>query len=280
MNLIEALKQAEKTLIENDIESARLEAEILLAHILNKNRLFIYVNPNESLNDEQVASYQNLISRRALHEPTAYLINHREFMNLDLLVTNDVLIPRPETEILVETVINRLKNLSGKIKIADIGTGSGAIALSILHILDNVEAVAIDISEASLEVAKNNANRYNLSDRIIFQQGDLLNPLIGQKFNAIVSNPPYIQSNDIEALQIEVAKYEPRIALDGGVDGLDFYRRLIEDSPQLLLNGGFLAIEIGHNQAEAIKQLAKSKFNHVEIFKDLSNHNRIVVMEI
>ncbi len=271
MNLIEALKQAEKTLIENDIESARLEAEILLAHILNKNRLFIYVNPNESLNDEQVASYQNLI---------AYLINHREFMNLDLLVTNDVLIPRPETEILVETVINRLKNLSGKIKIADIGTGSGAIALSILHILDNVEAVAIDISEASLEVAKNNANRYNLSDRIIFQQGDLLNPLIGQKFNAIVSNPPYIQSNDIEALQIEVAKYEPRIALDGGVDGLDFYRRLIEDSPQLLLNGGFLAIEIGHNQAEAIKQLAKSKFNHVEIFKDLSNHNRIVVMEI
>ena len=203
-------------------------------------------------------------------------------MDLDLIVTNDVLIPRPDTEILVDIAIKNLKLMSGELKIADIGTGSGAIGISILKYIKSAAVAAVDISDRAIEVAKSNAEKYSLTNRIEFYVGDLLEPLEGKKFNAILSNPPYIPSKMIDTLQPEVADFEPRIALDGGADGLDFYRRLIADAPYFLIEGGFLAVEIGYDQAEAVKKLADSsgRFTSTEVIKDLSQKDRVFIAKI
>ena len=245
------LKSAEKILIENHIKFARLEAEIFLMNVLNVERIFLYTHDDKILNDEQIKNFYEMIERRISHEPAAYIIGHKNFMNLNLIVNENVLIPRPETEILVEEVIKRLKNLNEKIQVADIGTGSGAIALSIAQFLPNAFVDAVDINQKTLDIAKSNASKNNLSEKINFHLGDLLNPLKNKKFHAIVSNPPYIPTEIIDSLQVEVAKYEPRIALDGGEDGLNFYRRLIEESPKFLQKNGFLAVN----------RLQSSRFN-------------------
>ena len=221
-----------------------------------------------------------MIERRTKHEPTAYLVGHREFMDLDLIVNEDVLIPRPETEVLVETVIDRFNDSTGVVRIADIGTGSGAISISLAKSLSSASVDAVDISDKALTVARLNAGRYNLLGRITFNLGDLLDPLNGKKFNAIVSNPPYIPSKVIDTLQAEVREYEPSIALDGGADGLDFYRRLMEESPKLLVEGGFLAVEIGFDQAEAVTNLARGHFREVKVIKDLSQNDRVVIAKL
>ena len=279
-NIKEHLRAAENILIKNDIESARLEAEILLAHVLKVGRLYLYINPEQLLSQEQIDNYNMLIERRANHEPTAYIIGHREFMDLDLIVNEDVLIPRPETEILVETVIDCLNDSTSMLRLADIGTGSGAIAISLAKHLPNTSIEAVDISEKALSIAKLNSNRYNLFSRINFHLGDLLSPLNG-KFKAIVSNPPYIPSRIIDNLQAEVKEYEPKISLDGGTDGLDFYRRLINEAPRLLADDGFLALEIGADQAESVKNLAQAEhFQKVEIIKDLSHNDRVVICRL
>lgn len=240
----------------------------------------MYVNPELELTQEQAENFNALVERRINREPTAYIVGHREFMDLDLIVNEDVLIPRPETEVLVETVIDHLNDITRVVRIADIGTGSGAIAISLAKSLPCSTVEAVDISEVAINIAKLNASRYNLLSRITFSLGDLLEPLNGRKFNAIVSNPPYIPSNVIETLQVEVRKYEPSTALDGGADGLDFYRRLVEESPKLLLEGGFLAVEIGFDQAEAVTNLAREHFREVEVVKDLSQNDRVVVARL
>ena len=239
---IEALRWATELLDNKGIESARLEAEILLAHVLKVGRLYLYINPEQELSQEQIDNYNKLVQRRLEYEPTAYILGHREFMDLDLIVNEDVLIPRPETEVLVETVIDHLNDITRMIRIADIGTGSGAIAISLAKSLPNAAVEAVDVSEEAINIAKLNADRYGL--RITFHLGDLLSPLNGKKYNAIVSNPPYIPSQVIDGLQAEVKDYEPRMALDGGNDGLDFYRRLINEAPKLLNYNGLLAVEI------------------------------------
>ena len=280
MRSVDLLRRAEGIFDDSGIESARLEAEILLAHVLKVSRLYLYVNPEYLLTQEQVDSYNELIERRLKHEPTAYILGRREFMDLNLIVNEDVLIPRPETEILVETVIDQLNDIRSITKIADIGTGSGAIAISLAKHLPYTSIEAVDISEKALHVAKLNANKYNLGSRIIFHLGDLISPLEG-KFKAIVSNPPYIPSKVIDTLQSEIKEYEPKISLDGGADGLDFYRRLIADSPNLLTEDGFLAMEIGADQAEPVTDLAQSgHFREVEIIKDLSHDDRVIICRL
>ncbi|MBR2179793.1 MAG: peptide chain release factor N(5)-glutamine methyltransferase [Selenomonadaceae bacterium] len=280
MNIKELLRSAEDILTQHDIECARLETELLLAHILKVGRLYLYINPEQALSQEQIDNYNMLIERRANHEPTAYILGHREFMDLDLIVNEDVLIPRPETEVLVETVIDNLNDSTSILKIADIGTGSGAIAISLAKSLPSASVEAVDISEKALTVARLNTGRYNLLGRITFNLGDLFKPLYGKKYNAIVSNPPYIPSKVIDTLQAEVRDYEPSTALDGGADGLEFYRRLIEESPKLLADGGFLAVEIGFDQAEAVRHLAKKYFKDIEVVKDLSHNDRVIVAKI
>ena len=279
MNIKEQLKIAADILNKHNVESARLEAEILLAHTLNVGRLYLYINPEQTISQEQVDDYNKLIERRTNHEPTAYILGHREFMDLDLIVNEDVLIPRPETEVLVESVIDHLNDNTGIIKIADIGTGSGAIAISLAKSLSGAAVEAVDISEKAINVARLNIGKYNLLGRITVHLGDLLSPLNGKKFNAIVSNPPYIPSRVIDTLQAEVKDYEPSTALDGGMDGLDFYRLLFRESPKFLIDGGFLAVEIGFDQAESVKKLAEAEgqFKDIEIIKDLSKNDRVII---
>ena len=196
-------------------------------------------------------------------------------MGLTFAVNQNVLIPRPETEILTEIVGEYLRGLENPIFV-DLGTGSGAIPISILKFVKKARAVAVDISEAALEVARFNAQRFNVDDRIEFFCGDLFAPLTG-KFDAIISNPPYIPTVDIENLQAEV-RTEPIIALDGGADGLNFYRRIISDAPRFLIDGGLLAVEIGINQAAAVKNFfAAANFIDVMIFNDLAGLERVVI---
>lgn len=266
----------------NNIDSPRLDAEVLLSHVLKKQRIFLYVHFDQPLNSEELAAYRECVKKRVRRMPVAYIIGSREFMGLDFKVTEATLIPRPDTEILVEAAIERLKQMEGdELRIADIGTGSGAICLSLLHYVERLTAVTVDISEVAIEVARENAQILGVAERIEFLQGDLLSPLQNKgKFNAIVSNPPYIPKKVIEGLEPEVRCYEPISALDGGADGLNFYRRLVSGAAAFLADGGFLAVEIGIEQAEALRQMAGRNliWKKVEVLKDLAGIERCVIL--
>ena len=271
------LKIATEKLKAAGIENARLDAEVLLAYVLNTRRLSLYVNINKKMTDKEITRYQNLLKRRLERIPVAYLTGHKEFMGLNFAVTPDVLIPRPDTEVLAQGVIEHLQNYKRKIKMADLGTGSGAICVSILKFVENVEVAAVDISKKALEIAQFNAEKFNVDDRIKFYEGNLFEPLEGQIFDVIVSNPPYIDAKDFENLQAEV-KGEPRIALDGGAGGLKFYRKIVADAPKFLPADGFLAMELGFNHSEAVRQLIEENgnFKHIQIWKDLAGIERVI----
>ena len=217
----EILKAATLRLEEGGIENPRLDAEILLAHVLKWRRLSLYVDSEKKLPLESILRFNELITRRLEGVPVAYLTGTKEFMGLAFAVNEKVLIPRPDTEILTEFVGEYLRGLGGEVTFADLGVGSGAIAISILKFVKSARAAAVDISSEALEVAKFNAQKFHVEGRIELLQGDLFTPLEGKIFNAIVSNPPYIPTSDLETLQAEV-QHEPRIALDGGEDGLNF----------------------------------------------------------
>ncbi len=274
--IFEVLKAATARLEEGRVDSPRLDAEVLLAHVLGCRRLSLYVDAEKVLPLESILKFNELINRRLEKIPVAYLTSSKEFMGLTFAVNESVLIPRPETELLTEGVGEFLRGLGGEVFFADLGTGSGAIAVSILKFVKTARACAVDLSAAALEVAKFNAQKFHVEDRIEFFCGDLFAPLEGKVFNAIVSNPPYIPRGELETLQVEV-KSEPRLALDGGQDGLNFYRRIISDAPRFLTTSGLLAVEVGINQAAAVKSLmAAANFIDVEIFKDLAGLERIV----
>ena len=198
-------------------------------------------------------------------------------MGLTFKVTADTLVPRPDTEILVQAAVERLRAHGEAPRFADIGTGSGAICLSILHFLPKAQADTVDISPAARAVAEENAAALEVADRVTFHTGDLLAPLAGQCYDAILSNPPYIPDGDIAALAPEVRLKEPRTALAGGKDGLDFYRRLTADAPAHLKDGGFLAVEVGIHQAAPVAALAVPAFSHTEILKDYAGIERVVI---
>ena len=276
MNTInEILQRATIKLEAAGIESARLDAEVLLAHILNCKRLYLYVDAVKSLTPAQVSRFENLIEQRIKKIPVAYLTGQREFMGLNFVVTPAVLIPRPDTEILAQFAIEKLSAVKNP-TFADIGTGSGAICVSILKYLKNSTAATVDISKDAIDCATFNAEKFGVDDRIIFHVGNLFEPLRGQKFHAVISNPPYIPTKDLSTLQDEVQR-EPQIALDGGVDGLNFYRKIADDAPNFLFNGGFLAVEIGINQADAVKNLFAKNFTNIEIVRDLAGIERVVI---
>lgn len=276
--IAEVLNSATSRLETCGIDSPRLDAEILLAHVLNCRRLSLYVDAEKILPLEKILRFNELITRRLKKIPVAYLTGSKEFFGLNFAVNDNVLIPRPDTEILTEFVGEYLRGLGGEVNFADLGTGSGAIAVSILKFVKNSRACAVDISESALEVAKFNAAKFHVDDRINFFCGDIFAPLTGKIFNAVVSNPPYISTLDLETLQAEVQS-EPKLALDGGIDGLNFYRRIISDAPNFLASGGLLAVEVGFNQSAAVKNLivANGNFERVETLKDLANIERVVV---
>lgn len=261
------------------VDSPRLDAEVLLSHVLDKERIYLYVHFDEPLEKDELARYREMIKKRVLRMPVAYIIGTREFMGLSFRVTPAVLIPRPDTEILVQAALDRLKGQEQPV-LADIGTGSGAVCLSLLHYLPELRAMTVDISPEAVAVAQENADALGVADRISFFTGDLLTPLQGEAFDAIVSNPPYIPDGDIAGLEPEVRTYEPLNALAGGADGLDFYRRLIKEGIPLLRAGGFMAFEAGIHEAAAIAELAAAEpaLGETEILKDYAGIDRVVVL--
>lgn len=275
------LKWTEQYFKDKGIESPRLDAEVLLAHVLEKQRIYLYVHFDEPLQPGELAAYREMIKKRVLRVPVAQILGEKEFMGLTFKVTADTLVPRPDTEILVQAAVDRLRAMAGEepLRFADIGTGSGAICLSVLHYLAGTVADTVDISPAARAVAEENAASLGLADRITFHTGDLLQPLSGISFAAILSNPPYIPEADIVKLAPEVRLKEPHTALSGGQDGLDFYRRLANEAPAMLVPGGFTTFEVGIHQAGDVAALLKANplIGRTEILPDYAGIDRVVV---
>lgn len=261
----------------HEIESPRLDAELLLAKVLHKQRIFLYTDFEEIVNPEELALFKSFIQKRVKGISTAAIIGEKEFMGLTFHVNEDVLIPRPDTETWLEKVIQYHRN-DGAIEVADLGTGSGAILLSFLYYCKEAKGVGIDISEKALAVAKENGKELAMEERAAWILGDYIDALPeGVLYDGILSNPPYIPRADIAHLQEEV-KYEPMLALDGGEDGLVFYRRLAEKAAAHLKEGGFLAVEFGIHQWEEILSLLKETgaFEDFEVIKDYGDIERAI----
>ena len=233
------------------IESARLESELLLAATLGLDRIGLYVNFERPLDVDELAAFRERVRRRAQREPLQYILGETEFWSLMFNVGPAVLVPRADTEVLIEEALTRV---AGVERVLDVGTGSGAIAIVLAHENPGIQVTALDCSEPALEVARGNARRNGVADRITFLAGDLTALPVGP-FEMIVSNPPYIPSKDWETLMPEVRDYEPRLALDGGGDGLEAYRQLARQSAHILTQGGWLLVEVGIGQAADVKAL-------------------------
>ena len=293
LSLFAALREGIAQLEREKIPSAGLAAELLLMHVIAQDRAWIYAHPEAELDAAQREKYFSLIARRASGEPTQHLTGHQEFWGLDFEVTRDVLIPRPETEHVIEVSLERLgiKNEPGaprrnaKFRIADVGAGSGCIAVALAHELPSASIVATDISAAALEIAQRNATRHGVSDRIEFAECNLLDPFFHQSpatshqspfFDLIASNPPYIGRWEESGLAREVREHEPEAALYGGETGTEIYAPLITQAAALLKPGGLLVLELGHTSAlHVAKLLASSEWTSVVITNDLAGIPRV-----
>lgn len=254
-----------------DLSTARRDAELLLRHATGRDRAFLLTHADEEVAPEQQSRYEQFLTRRARHEPIQYIVGEQEFYGLALRVTPDVLIPRPETEHLVEAALGRVaKNAS--VRIADVGTGSGAIAVALAYALPLAAITALDSSQFALKVARDNAERHKVENRIRFCESDLLDAVVEESFDAIVSNPPYVP--DDEVLEEQVRSYEPHSALYAGPSGLEVYRRLIPQAWQALEPRGWLLMEIGHDQRQAIAELV-ADWSELEFVNDLQGIPRV-----
>ncbi|MGA9672155.1 MAG: peptide chain release factor N(5)-glutamine methyltransferase [Terracidiphilus sp.] len=290
-------------------DHARRDAEELLLHLLRKdarerNRAWLFANLRSVISDQLETDFLSLAARRAAGEPIQYITGEADFCRMPFRVTPDVLIPRPETELLVEKVTDLVpifmprsrKPLGFRLRvgtlhigedeelpwprIVDVGTGSGAIAVSIAHNWSETKITAIDLSTAALDLARSNAKRLGFADQIRFLQGDLLTPVAEEKFEIIVSNPPYVPESDRPTLSVEVRDHEPALALFAGPDGLDIYRRLIPQAFACLVRGGYLALEIGYGQSAAIETLMTSSgFQQIEFIPDLQQIPRVALAQ-
>ena len=278
MKLGQLLKISVDTLKKAGIETPITDSQLLIAYTLKIPRWKLITEKNMEISNEQVAKILNLINLRAKGIPVAYITKRKEFFGIKFYVDERVLIPRPETEILVEKVIEKLKDRDRKIIGLDIGVGSGAISIALLKNIPNLFMYGVDISEDALKVAKINAKLKFVNDRLKLLKSNLFSNLEkGIKYDFIVSNPPYISREDYINLKIEVKK-EPKVALLSGKKGLAFYERIISISPKFLKNNGFLAVEVGYNQIKDIKKLfIKNKFKNIEIYKDLNGIDRVVI---
>lgn len=279
MRLIEALRRAREVLSSQNIEDAHLEAELLLRYLLGINRAQFYADQEKELTTQQSQAYQSLVQRRLSGEPTAYILGKREFYGLDFYVDRRVLIPRPESELLVDKALEFAgEHLSvSHLFIADVGTGCGNLAISLAVHLPQTQIYASDISQAALEVAAINGQHHNVSQRIHLLQGYLLEPL-PVRMHIIVANLPYVKDKELAELEPNVRDFEPRLALAGGSQGLDYIAELLSQAPGKLSQGGAVFIEIGEGQGTAAIALARKHFlrSKIDLYPDLSGIDRVL----
>jgi release factor glutamine methyltransferase len=277
-SVLELLKWTTDYFRAKGIESARLDAEILLAFALGADRLRLYLDFEKPIQPEERVRFRELVKRRADERvPVAYLTGVREFWSLPLAVTPDVLVPRPETETLVEAVLAELPDVEAELTVFDLGTGSGAIALALAKERPKLRIVAGDISAAALAVAERNAETHGLADRVRFVEGDGFAPVLGQRFDMIVSNPPYVAEADASTLAPELA-HEPRAALFAGPDGAALLRRIAHEAPLFLKPGGLLAFELAPAQADEMTQgLSRCGFEGPRLHRDLGGRPRVII---
>lgn len=284
MEIKELLRMGVDKLGEREYLNPTLDALLILEFLLNVDRSYLYTHGDRVVSDEIVDKYVYFIEKRKIGYPLSYLLKEKDFYDLSFYIDEGVLVPRPDTEILVDWIINTAieKYQNRPINIVDLGTGSGCIGITLAYHLKNAVIYAVDLDNKALEVTEKNILRYKLNNRVVLCNGDMFDGIkslqLEGKVDIIVSNPPYIPSEDIEELQVEVRGYEPRKALDGGIDGLDFYRRIIPESKTYLNKSGILAFEIGYSQGEIVKRLfIEEGFCNVEIIKDLQGLDRVVV---
>ena len=282
--IIKVLSWTTSYLKKYSIESPRLTGEILLAHCLGIKRLDLYLQYDRPLHKNELSGFKLLIKRRIQNEPVAYITGEKGFFESDFEVSHDVLIPRPDTETLVEQALKILKTYQGLCRpmmILELGTGSGAIIVSLARAVPNNLYFASDISLAALAIAKRNAEKI-ARDRIRFFAGSWFSPLGGNsRFDLIVSNPPYIPTADIQGLESEIKEFEPMLALDGGTDGIDSYRSILKNAHNYLVPGGILLLEIGFDQKEIMQSISGQykEYEFIDFIRDLAGHNRVALIK-
>ncbi|HWY68474.1 MAG TPA: peptide chain release factor N(5)-glutamine methyltransferase [Terriglobales bacterium] len=278
MRLDLAIREGTERLQKNVRGDARLDAETLMMHVLGRDKAYLYAHPELELSCTELNRYDEALQRRCAGEPLQYITGHQEFWGIDLLVTPAVLIPRPETEHAVEAALERLRGMKSP-RVIDVGTGSGCIAVALASELPEARIEAVDISDEALNVARSNAARLDFANRIEFSKSDLLGKYLdgSPTFDMVVSNPPYVGESEADKLQVEVREHEPHQALfGGGKEGLDIYRRLIPQAAQVLKPGGWLVMEIGYTQEQAIRNLLK-EWDEVRAVPDLQGIPRVVI---
>lgn len=256
-------------------DNARFEAELIVMSALGVTRTQLVIGGRRDVTENEYKRAFEMAARRKTGEPLQYILGETEFMSLGFYVKKGVLIPRADTETLVETVLDEIIE-DKKYKILDICSGSGCVGISIAYYRNNVTADLVDIDDIAIETGERNIIRNSVDNRVKILKKDILKEYPDSKYDIIVSNPPYIESDIIETLQTEVKDYEPHIALDGGADGLIFYRRIAKIAPELLSENGLIAMEIGYNQAEQVVELLKNNFDNIQVIKDLGGNDRVV----
>ena len=279
MQLKQAVESAYQLFVENDVPSPRLNAELLLLFVLNRERAYLYAHPERELTPDEQSNFDEVIRERARGCPTQYITGHQEFWGLDLLVSPAVLIPRPETEHVVETVLELVKEYPfdgpGRLKLLDVGTGSGCIALALASELPHAEIHACDISEEALEIARVNAARLALGGKVLFRKSDLLSVYAGEQFDFVISNPPYVGERDADKVQKQVREFEPKIAVFSGCEGMEIYRRLVPQAHEHLRPAGWLVAEIGYSEEDNVRNLLAG-WAEIQVTPDLQGIPRVI----
>ena len=275
MDIQSALKKGQSILIDNNIISAKLDSEILMSQAIRKNKKFIILNLHKEIKKKDLDFFDNLIQERAKSKPIAQIIKKKDFWKYEFIVNNNVLIPRPDTEILIEQALKLVKN-KNRLQILDIGIGSGCILMSILKEKKNFIGTGIDISNKSLQISKVNGQKLRINNRLRLFKSNIDNFNTG-KYDLIVSNPPYIKKSNLKCLEKDIG-FEPKQALDGGLDGLSEIRKVINKSSELIKRSGHFIIEIGFDQKNKVKKILRDKGFYIKkTVKDLSNHDRCIV---
>lgn len=279
MTILEAIQKSTDFLAKKGVESPRLQSELLLAHVLKTQRLKLYLDFSRALSDAETTTLRELVQRRGMREPLQHILGTASFCGLELKVSRDVLVPRPETELVAEQGWKFLESLGRECAFLDFGTGSGCIAIALCHFAKQARGIAIDKSEAALAIAKGNAEQHRVESRLQFCLSDGFVALsLAERFDLLISNPPYIPAGEIATLQEEVRDFDPHSALDGGADGLDFYRLLAAEGGNFLASGGKLMVEFGDGQQDQLRDLFAAQGWIVEaILNDLTDRSRILI---